>query len=246
MKQNVSSIRRRVSAACLGIAMLLSLLGCMLLGFEDVATDPTRYTALQDRFRLYGEIGVSREEMVPAMEAIAAYLRGETAEYNRDVTMFGTVRPLFNDREVAHMVDVVDLFQLERTVRTASLLAAAILVLLGFALGCGQIARSLRMGLFTALGLFAALAAFCAAAYLIIGFEDIFLGFHHLFFTNDLWLMDYNRDAMIRMFPSPFFETLLTAILIRMAACALECALVWTAVCILARFWGRGKPDKTN
>ena len=133
-------MKKRLSTLCFALAICLSLAGSLFLGFEKVACDAGQYTALQDRFGLYGEIGVSREEMAPAMEALAAYIRGEAETYNRNVVMFGENRPLFNEKELTHMVDVLGLFRLERAVRTACLAAAArlcrfVLVLLGLGFG---------------------------------------------------------------------------------------------------------------
>ncbi len=39
-------------------------------------------------------------------------------------------------------------------------------------------------------------------------FDALFIRFHQLVFTNDLWLLDPATDALIRMLPEPFFESM--------------------------------------
>ncbi len=234
-------MKKRLSTFCFALAICLSLAGSLFLGFEKVACDAGQYTALQDRFGLYGEIGVSREEMVPAMEALAAYIRGEAETYNRDVVMFGENRPLFNEKELTHMVDVLGLFRLERAVRTACLAAAAALALLGLWLGRGSLAKRIRRGLLWAFALVTVLAVFVLLAWRHLGFEAIFIGFHRLFFTNDLWLMDYASDAMIRMFPQEFFETLLSLIALRMGEYALICLAFWALLPFLPGLFSKSR-----
>ena len=39
-----------------------------------------------------------------------------------------------------------------------------------------------------------------------VDFNSFWNGFHRLFFTNDLWLMDYNTCRMIRICPLQLFN----------------------------------------
>ncbi len=36
-------------------------------------------------------------------------------------------------------------------------------------------------------------------------FEQLFILFHESFFSNDLWMMNYSRDMIIRLMPIEFF-----------------------------------------
>jgi integral membrane protein (TIGR01906 family) len=46
------------------------------------------------------------------------------------------------------------------------------------------------------------------ALFFAVGFERLFILFHQLLFTNDLWLMDPAVDTMIRLFPGEFFQSI--------------------------------------
>ena len=239
------SMRKSFSRACFAIAVILSVIGALFLGFEKVACDAGQYTLLQDRLDLYDEIGVSREEMAPAMEAIAAYIRGEADEYNRNVVMFGENRPLFNERELLHMVDVAGLFRVERFARSVCLAAAALFAAVGLWLGRGHLARCMGRGLLYGFGVLSLIAGFFAVLFWALDFEEIFIEFHHVFFTNDLWQMYYDTDAMIRMFPQPFFETLVSLILVKMGQYAVVCLLLWAGLSLLLHILSR-KPHETR
>ena len=54
------------------------------------------------------------------------------------------------------------------------------------------------------------LAVFAAAA--VIDFNAVFVGFHHIFFDNDLWLFDPAEDYMIRMLPEGLFADMVVRI----------------------------------
>ena len=56
----------------------------------------------------------------------------------------------------------------------------------------------------------AAIAIFAA-----LDFARFWTSFHHLFFTNDLWLLDPRTDVLIMMVPEQFFSDLVMRIIIR-------------------------------
>jgi len=63
-----------------------------------------------------------------------------------------------------------------------------------------QLARFLLWGGLLTLGL---LVVFGLLA--IVGFDNLFLLFHQLSFSNDFWQLDPNRDYLIIMFPMGFW-----------------------------------------
>ena len=86
----------------------------------------------------------------------------------------------------------------------------------------GQLAHGAAAGLFILLFIFAKqkrdifrgyvlsnyifLAVFAAIAiYAAVDFTSFWTSFHHVFFTNDLWLLDPATDNLILMVPEQFF-----------------------------------------
>ena len=51
------------------------------------------------------------------------------------------------------------------------------------------------------------------AFYAFLDFNEFWTMFHHIFFRNDLWLLDPNTDVLIMMVPETFFFNLVFRIL---------------------------------
>lgn len=107
----------------------------------------------------------------------------------------------FNQKEVAHMRDVFDLYELNRKVNNIALTFVILsLVLLTI--------KKLRRSVFSiCLKYLFGILIFSAFIGLIISFDfnKYFVMFHEVFFDNDLWLLDPNTDLMIQMLPIDFF-----------------------------------------
>ena len=185
------------------LGLIALTLGGLLTGLEYVFLDANRYTALMDRLNVYPDVGIAREEQILVNGDLAAYLAGKTDTLDRPVTLRGeAVDSPFNDREKSHMRDVRRLFRLGLTARAVSLGAGAALIGAGLLLGRR---RARRVGVLAALCLMTAAGVVLAALLWRADFSRLFIRFHQLVFTNDLWLLDPATDAMIRMLPEPFF-----------------------------------------
>lgn len=104
--------------------------------------------------------------------------------------------PLYNERELGHMLDVKNLIQLMLKV-WIGLTIFLILVLIWAWRGKWLIdlGRAYIFGGWLTLGLIGAILAA-----ILISFDALFTAFHHLFFTGDSWLFLYS-DSLIRLFP---------------------------------------------
>ena len=66
------------------------------------------------------------------------------------------------------------------------------------------------------------------AFYAFLDFNEFWTMFHHIFFRNDLWLLDPNTDILIMMVPETFFFHLVFRILGGFALGYLLClGLAW-------------------
>ena len=199
-------IRPWVALICC-LALVLAVFAGLMAGLKIVFLDDTRYTALMDRLDVYEYVGISREEQVLINRDLADYLSGRRNDLNREVVLKGqTVSCPFNERELSHMKDVRRLFDIGLTL--ARVFGCACAVCLIAALLFGR-RRERRAGVLAAL---AVLAAGIAAALIILlnvrDFDALFMAFHRAVFTNDLWLLNPATDAMIRMLPEAFFESM--------------------------------------
>ena len=146
-----------------------------------------------------------------------AYLRGDASAPDLQfmADMGGTIRPFFSERELLHMADVRALFVGAVHLRIAAVILAALLIVFLRTKSCKSwegVLRCLTHGMLQGIAAFLVLsgllAAVCAA-----DFNLAFVTFHHLFFNNDLWLLDPSVDLLIRILPESFFFDTAAAIL---------------------------------
>lgn len=104
---------------------------------------------------------------------------------------------LFNDSEIAHMLDVRIVYQNARWV----FIGAVALIFLNFALTLRkpnelhQLIRALKIGSIASVIAYGAILLLALTA-----FDVLFYRFHQLFFADGSWLF-YLDDALIRLFP---------------------------------------------
>ena len=116
--------------------------------------------------------------------------------------------PDFSEKENAHMADCRGLIALDTRVCLVSLAGAAVLIILAFRSRPGggkrqAFGRGLLWSLWIAGGLALALGIWA-----VVNFNGLFITFHRVAFTNDLWLLDPRTDLLIRLMPVEFFIAL--------------------------------------
>ncbi|MCL2811564.1 MAG: DUF1461 domain-containing protein [Clostridia bacterium] len=125
----------------------------------------------------------------------------------------------FTEREIAHMADVAHLYLLAKIVLCVG---AVLFLALAVWTYCKpqhkkSVAKGALLGVADAFVLMGAIVLWA-----VIDFRSAFWAFHHIAFTNDLWLLDPN-DLLIRMMPQAFFEHAARQI----ALCWAGCAAIW-------------------
>jgi len=111
---------------------------------------------------------------------------------------------LFNQREVVHLRDVKGLIWLDYQVLLGTLIY--ILVYAGVSLFWRKRAHLRRLAWGVVGGSSITLALMLALGLgTLFGFDQLFLQFHLLSFTNELWQLDPTRDYLIMLFPQGFF-----------------------------------------
>ena len=113
---------------------------------------------------------------------------------------------ILNDKEQRHMLDVRELVQLADMVSKGSMtLAAGLAVVIAWTGAKGK-HRGMPFG--TIIGVLT-VATIGVIVYILLqtqGFDALFVRFHEVAFTNDLWLMNPETDILIRMMPGMLFE----------------------------------------
>ena len=149
---------------------------------------------------------MSLDDAVSVTEDMLEYCIGRLDTLDGSTAVIdGAEQPFFTDREKSHLADCRELFgKAIRARAIAILLLAAFAVYLYVHNGRRGAFRLLSKGYLKALAFTAALAVIigilCA-----IDFTAVFTEFHHIFFDNDLWILDPAKDNLINIMQEDVF-----------------------------------------
>ena len=207
-------MRRTLAAVCTVIASILLIIGLLIVSIEMFAVNQRFFDQAYADFNTADSIGMSSEDLERVTEDLLAYTTGHRDSLNMEAEINGVQEEVFGQREKDHMVDVRSLYLGARTVRTVSLIGAAVLIVAAFAVFGRKALRFLCRSFLIVSGVFA-LIVIALGVYAAVDFSSFWTSFHHLFFSNDLWLLNPRTDVLINMVPEPFFSRLVTRIIIR-------------------------------
>ena len=169
-----------------------------------VINAPVLYSYGFEAHRIPERTGIEKDELLSAASQIRDYFNNDAEILDVQVFQRGVRRGIYNEREILHMRDVKGLV---RGVYSVQVLLGVYLA--GFvAVGLGvrrrpfltRLARYSSIGGGITLGLVVLVGAGA-----LVGFERLFLTFHFISFSNDLWQLDPRTDMLIAMFPQGFF-----------------------------------------
>jgi len=204
---------RRAALALFYVALPLALLAANVrfaFGDEHV------YEYSIDHYDVAAVTQIPHSDLIAATNDIRAYFTNDSS-YLRTVVhdQDGAVVPLFNTREVLHMHDVKALVGLFYGLGAFSLCyVLAYIVCVHIWSGEASLAVLARRLTRACAGTAVALMLFGLAA-LTGGFDQLFIDFHELVFSNNFWQLDPARDHLVQMFPEGFWSdaTLLLAVM---------------------------------
>ena len=175
--------------------------------------------------------GLDDAQLQRVADAFVAYFQGPPGQIQMQVTAFGQSRPLFSDREVAHMEDVRSVFIGAQT--------GAVVIRLVFAVVFDRSVMPVGRDMLWSTGLMVALVVLVGVlSYL--DFDSLWTRFHQIAFRNDLWLLDPSRDYLIMLFPEPFWLAATIRIATSVALQAAIVAVLGLGFVLSPRFFGSG------
>lgn len=145
--------------------------------------------------------GFSREERLKWSKVSLDYLLNSSDPSFLADLKFPDGSPLYNEREVSHMLDVKILVQ---KMITVWYLYIALLVVVGFVGWRTGYWKELLSSFYWGGWLTLILIASMILG-VFLGFDALFTGFHRIFFSGDTWLFSYS-DTLIRLFPMVFWR----------------------------------------
>ena len=187
----------------------LGLIGFLSLLCSVAASSVTNESLMKQGFLQYAE---TAEMNVPASRygdyahAIAEYLNGKGDAPKIADAETGALVNAFSEKENLHLRDVRGLVDLLKAVRwIGGGLAVAVIAVLYWKQKrdrAGFLADLVRG--FALSALFLLLCFSALAVWGVIDFEGLFVAFHKIAFTNDLWLLNPHTDLLLALMPVPF------------------------------------------
>ncbi len=224
MKQSIHKLLGILSAFCLMFTLLIT-------SVEAVCYWTPGY--FQHQYRKYHVLdslpSMTMEDLLEVTDEMMDYLKGNREDLHVWTTMGGDSKEFFSEREIAHMEDVQGLFLSAIMLRRFCVLFI-FLALVVIAATKGSIPDVLPKAIFLGTLIFLGIAA---AIGLIVStnFSKYFIVFHHIFFDNDLWILDPSVDMLINIVPEGFFRDTAMRILLTYSGSALM-VLVISFLCI--------------
>jgi integral membrane protein (TIGR01906 family) len=146
-----------------------------------------------DTYNISHVTGIEEADLLKVAHQLIDYFNAKATTPQVTVYKEGQSFDIYNEKELAHLTDVKNLVRLDGYVQMFVLAAMII---------CRwrTIVRSLFFGAVLTLVL-----AVILALWTLFGFDQLFILFHRLSFTNMLWILDPATDYLIMMFPGEFF-----------------------------------------
>ncbi len=173
-----------------------------------------------EKYQVSSYSGITRADLAQAAADIRHYFNSGEEPLAVRTRIFGEERDLFNSREAAHMRDV------KRLIWGVYIIAALSTVYLLAAAGLGLVRYRRRFvetlarrGLWGGGGTLALILV--VGLFALVGFDRLFLTFHQISFSNDLWQLDPRTDYLVVLFPQNFWFDATMWVVTRIVAGAL-------------------------
>lgn len=157
-----------------------------------------------EKYNVSAATNLTQAELKKVASRLISYFNSEEEYISLTVVKNGEPFVLFNQREIAHLKDVKGLIWLDYRILLGTLLYA--LAYMGGSLFWTKRRywQQLAWGVVGGSGLTLALMLALGLSTLL-GFDQLFLQFHLISFSNEFWQLDPARDYLIRLFPQGFW-----------------------------------------
>ena len=178
----------RIAAAVIFVALVPLLLITSSVRF--VINLPALYSYGFDRYGIAEYTRIERNDLIAAGKQIRDYFNNDERDLIIRTYVGGVlVESLYNEREIHHMRDVKGLVWGVYMVQMLTLLYMAVYVLVGFwrrrAEFWGTLGRDVSRG-----GKLTLVLVIAVGLLALVAFNQVFLLFHLISFSNDFWMLD--------------------------------------------------------
>lgn len=198
MKTAIHFITGMVFAVCLMTVLLITSVQAVIYW------TPGYFEREYAKYGVTETVNMTMKDLLDVTDQMMAYLQGKRDDLHVKTTVGGVSREFFNAREIAHMEDVKGLFLNALALRRGCILIMALCLISLFLLKTDW-KRIFPQSILIGTGVFFGASALLAAV-ISTDFNKYFIMFHHMFFHNDLWILNPATDLLINIVPEGFFN----------------------------------------
>lgn len=169
------------------------------------------YEKMYDKLAVADTLSITNKELFEVNDKLLSYIKGQENNLDYSIEINGRIEEFFNQREKDHMIDVQDLYLNANKIRIVSFSIALLSFVFAF------INKIKKNEFAEVLGKVLLSYGFIIGSiliYAVLDFDSFWTTFHHLIFSNDLWLLDHRTDRLINMVPLEFFMGIVFRILL--------------------------------
>lgn len=203
IEDNIIKGSRVIIAIFLPLVLLMTILQIYTFNLDF-------YLNTYEKNNVYATTGMNRNDLERATLKLMNYLKDKEDNLDIEAVIHGEKREVFGEREKLHMVDVKHLFLTGNSLKNTGIVfvVVSLIVILKYAKNPGrEFCRSI-----VGAGVLPIVFAFVLLILMQIDFNKYFTHFHEIFFDNDLWQLDPNKEVLIQMVPLEFFIEISTKI----------------------------------
>lgn len=189
----------------------------LFLSIQTTAFSKSFYTHQNKSLQISEDMRISAKDYTQSISTLLDYLDDTRDDIKVKIEYHGMEREAFNQKEITHMVDVRNLYL---NARLLCFFAIGIVLFLTLILYFDQKKEFLEIIsiAYVRVGILFLFILCGLILYACIDFNTFWTKFHHIFFSNNLWLLDYRTDLMIQMLPEDLFFAMVIRIIGMFAA----------------------------
>lgn len=185
-----------------------ALAGILLMIFIAVDTliiDSSFLDKTNQKYHVAQDLQMSETDLEKATEAMVDYVEGKISEAQVSVEVAGEKTEFFTEKELVHLVDVRELIHSFKNFRN--------LCIVLFILGILFFVWKKKIGEFC-IGVWIAwgilfIVAIVVAAFAAVDIDLVINGFHEIFFSNDLWVLNFSLHRSLWLFQDQMYVDVL-------------------------------------
>ena len=190
------------------VSALAGIIFLIYLGINTLLIQDSFLNYTNEKYGIAERLAMEEDDLREAVHAMIAYVEGNIEDAQIVLPIAGQDTEFFNEKELIHLKDVRDVLALIERIAIGCLCAC---VLGEIYLVISKSGRETLSGIWIAWGIML-VATLVIAVIAINDINKIVVGFHELFFTNDLWLLNPKTDRSVWMFTNEMYGDALVRI----------------------------------